>query len=248
MLKGTGLRRGGPALAAGIVGALAAAAGGALAAGSNGTITACVHKSSGALYRSSHCARHDRTLTWNVQGPPGAQGIQGPPGPATGTAGGALTGHYPNPGLAAGAVGTSQFGTIPAVEVANSTDQPIPNSTNTPLGFDTNVYDNDAMHSTTANNTRLTAPISGIYEVTGQIAWDVGGGTLRVARIDVDGSSSDAIAASQAPNPTHSVYQEVTGQLHLNAGDYVELVGAQDSGASLGAYVDSRFAMHWVGP
>ena len=42
-------------------------------------------------------------------GATGPSGPQGVPGPATGPAGGALTGSYPNPGLAGGAVGTSNF-------------------------------------------------------------------------------------------------------------------------------------------
>ncbi|MBV9802076.1 MAG: hypothetical protein JO130_02740 [Solirubrobacterales bacterium] len=59
-----------------------AAAGGAYAASSGaGTITACAREHSGVLYQASRCAAHDRRLTWNVAGTPGAQGPQGPQGP-----------------------------------------------------------------------------------------------------------------------------------------------------------------------
>ena len=60
---------------------------GGYAIASGGTINVCVHKHGGGLY-AGHCARHDRTLTWNTvgpqgpQGPQGQQGQQGQPGPA----------------------------------------------------------------------------------------------------------------------------------------------------------------------
>jgi hypothetical protein len=43
-------------------------------------------------------------------GPQGATGQQGPPGSVTGTAGGDLTGDYPDPEIAPGVVGTTEIG------------------------------------------------------------------------------------------------------------------------------------------
>jgi hypothetical protein len=84
------------------VAALLLAGGGAYAlASSSDTITVCVKHAGGGLYKAGKCAKHDRQLRWNAQGPAGATGPagaagatgpQGPQGPqgiqgAAGTAG-----------------------------------------------------------------------------------------------------------------------------------------------------------------
>ena len=59
--------------------ALLVAGGGAyaLAASNSGTITVCVHHNSGTLYVATTCAKHDKRLSWNKQGPGGPAGPQG---------------------------------------------------------------------------------------------------------------------------------------------------------------------------
>ncbi len=69
------------------VGVLAAAAGIAYAAvGENGVITGCYSKAGGTLRvidpSLTSCKSSETTLTWNVQGPPGATGATGATGPA----------------------------------------------------------------------------------------------------------------------------------------------------------------------
>jgi hypothetical protein len=53
----------------------------ALASSNNATLTACVSHNGGTLYRAKRCAKHDKQLSWNEQGPPGATGRQGRQGP-----------------------------------------------------------------------------------------------------------------------------------------------------------------------
>jgi hypothetical protein len=68
--------------------ALLVAAGGAYALASSGgqTITVCVKHNGGTLYQAHKCANHDKQLSWNKQGSPGATGTRGPAG-ATGPQG-----------------------------------------------------------------------------------------------------------------------------------------------------------------
>jgi hypothetical protein len=91
--------------------AVAAAGGGlALAAGSN-TIHGCVKKSSGALSlrHGKHCGKHQKSVSWGVQGPRGLQGATG----ATGRTG--ATGTSGPPGPAGAQYAWSAF-TYPAAE------------------------------------------------------------------------------------------------------------------------------------
>jgi hypothetical protein len=61
---------------------VAVGAGFALAAGKSGVIKACANKHTGALRVAKKCKKHERALSWNVQGPAGRTGKTGATGPA----------------------------------------------------------------------------------------------------------------------------------------------------------------------
>jgi hypothetical protein len=70
------------AIVVGLVALLAVGGGAyALASSNNVAITVCVSHKGGTLYRAKRCARQDKQLSWNKQGPTGPQGKQGIQGP-----------------------------------------------------------------------------------------------------------------------------------------------------------------------
>lgn len=148
-------------------------------------------------------------------------------------------------------VGPSQFGTLPAVRTTNSTNETV--NPAKVLTFDTNDHDNAGMHSTTTNTARLTAPVSGIYEVTGDVDWAASSGGPDRQLFILKNASETEVASDEIPTNSSSAdtVQEITTQVNLNAGDYVVL-DATTAAGPLTINADSdyspMFAMHWVGP
>jgi hypothetical protein len=199
------------------------------------------------------------------RGPQGPAGPQGAVGPATGPAGGALAGNYPNPTLANGAVTPSTFGTIPAVRAFFPTDLScatfplIPSAADTVLLWFTEEFDTANLHpppgcaTLSSDHARLTAPIAGAYQVSAGIIWGASDTGTRFLGLRVNGTTM--IAGDRRPFvPGLAEEQAISTLVRLNAGDYVETLVHQDSGGDL-SFVQhpnserrSHFAMHWVGP
>jgi hypothetical protein len=149
-----------------------------------------------------------------------------------------------------GIVTPSKFAVLPAARVFHSTTQSIPNDTLTTVAFNSEAFDTASLHSTTGANSRLTAPVTGIYSLTAAANWFVNPTGSRVAQIWQNGAT---ILVGDSVVPNQDDDHVLATLARLSAGDYVELRVAQTSGGSLLLATGPQgqtplLTMDWVAP
>ncbi len=117
----------------------------------------------------------------------------------------------------------------------------------TPIALTSELYDTDAMHDTSTNNTRITINTPGVYLLDGHSSW---------AADPVDGSITfyfNGTANIQISNVVGDYRSmNLTEVRNFVVGDYIELAVLQISGGDLatvsasGKY--STFSATWLGP
>jgi hypothetical protein len=190
-------------------------------------------------------------------GAPGPVGPQGPAGPA-GTiagaaAGGDLSGSYPDPSIAPGAVSPDRFATLPAATVTTvglPPAQSIPTGEQaTALEFDSAAFDNMGLHDP-AQPSLLRPPTDGTYVITASVEWEAAVGGRRELQIDATGAR--VAATSITPNAFDaSPFQSVTVIRRLGVGSVVTARVTQTSGARLAVREltgTPTLSIAWLGP
>lgn len=120
----------------------------------------------------------------------------------------------------------------PSTRVYNSTTQGIANTTATAVTFDSEEWDDLAMHSTSSNTSRFTAQKAGKYRFTGHafFAADADGyryGWFRKnGSTDIPGSGDRTLS----PGGTGGISVRPECIVQLNAGDYVEMMVEHSAG------------------
>ena len=121
----------------------------------------------------------------------------------------------------------------PRVRVYNSANISIPNSALTALTFNSERFDTDTMHSTAANTGRITFTTAGGYDVGCGVSFAANATGQRDVGIRLNGVTLIAYDARPAAPATVGTIFAFSTFYEFAAGDYIEVVVFQNSGAAL---------------
>jgi hypothetical protein len=131
----------------------------------------------------------------------------------------------------------------PAANVGRTASQAVANNTVTTIAFTAEAFDSANLHDTT-NNTRLTAPVAGLYQISANIKW---GGVNPAGSRSLSILKNGAVELEDARAAFDGVLsQSVTGLISMAAGDFAEVQVFQDSGTSLSLLAPPGLAFSMV--
>lgn len=139
----------------------------------------------------------------------------------------------------------------PAVRLRQTTLVSLPNNTFTSVTFQSEEFDLDPdsgsadnWHSTAVNISRITAVYPGYVKLDGGVAFAANATNQRGARWAVNGSAilASAVLLQAVGGGNVTVVPARPIRVFLNAGDYAELQGYQNSGGPLDTFVSAEYS------
>lgn len=140
----------------------------------------------------------------------------------------------------------------PSARVYNNANISCSNGVNVVVTFNSERWDNAGLHSTSANTSRLTAPVAGKYLIFAHIAW-ANTDTTGYRRLGLQHNGATKIAGHILNGDVDDSRMSVSTVWDLAVGDYVEVLVFQGSAGALSIDALSRpgqgcdFGMQWVG-
>ena len=128
-----------------------------------------------------------------------------------------------------------------AAAIYSTNSQVIPDSTATAVIVDTPLFDVGALWSN-ANPTRLTAPAAGLYLATASILWNAAASGVVGVSFAVNGVHGTPFGLASVPSSAAITPGVALSYLfQLAAGDYIEAIAIQTSGANLDILGQERY-------
>lgn len=137
------------------------------------------------------------------------------------------------------------FAEPPSCSVYASSAQTVGNSSPTALTANSENFDNDSMHSTASNTSRVTVQTAGRYLVYATVQFAADGDGVRNVRFRIDGTTSYECIQVPAVSTVNSIVVTAIRSFVLSASQYVECIGFHTAGNNLGVTL-LEFGATWM--
>lgn len=139
------------------------------------------------------------------------------------------------------------LGTPPQVHAYQTALSTLTSGVNTALPFDTERFDTDTMHSTSASTSHLVATTAGKYLVWGWVAYAANATAQRRTSLRLNGAT-DMVADERQSTAAAGIFTQVAISIvyAFSATDFAEVLAQQASGGNL-AVAAAAGGMSWQG-
>lgn len=121
---------------------------------------------------------------------------------------------------------------------------PVTHNTVTTVGLGAEDFDTDGLHDNVTANSKLTAAVTGKYQVSAYAVWNTNSSGIRQLRIN---RNSSVMTIVQTPgNSVGSLGQNISDLFAVSVNEFVEMAVYQDSG-STASLAGASLSMVYVG-